>query len=583
MNSYLFLFSIAPVQSFISQARKTRDLYAGSKIISDLIDKAMELPKGSEYILPDKTLGSKPNRFIAIVKVNKDEEVKELGKKIEDKVQVEFRKFAEDIIVKLNKDKKPNHFDEQIKNHLQIHWVALPYDENNYKENFKEIESTLGAIKNVRMFEQMEEVGRKCSLCGERNALFYGGIKKPPYIQSDAINLNSLNQGEGLCTICFTKRYYEIEPFPSTAKVALMDTINEIEEDKNTKTKIEEFRKLFDDFEDQLYYEDNLTNKYFDKQNIKNVVPKKALDKLIELKRIDKIKHLKFSKYYAIIMFDGDSMGKWLSGSNCKDEKQLLEFHTELSKKLGEFAEKAKLVVVEPKGKIVYAGGEDFLGFVNLNHLFEVLQSLREQFENIVNQGIKEFKKDNDNLSFSAGIVVAHYKMPLSEVLKWARQAERDAKNINDDKNAFDIAVLKGSGEINKVQFNWGDEKELTKNIDIIGYVTGKLRNDEYSNTFIKSLDKEFARLINEDGKLENGLLIKCEISRLVKNSCMIQKNEGEKTEDYKKRKKAEIKSFSETLYNLYENSKTTTNFLSALNIAEFISRHLNKEATIEN
>ena len=29
-NQYLFLFTIGPVQSFIAQARKTRDLYAGS-------------------------------------------------------------------------------------------------------------------------------------------------------------------------------------------------------------------------------------------------------------------------------------------------------------------------------------------------------------------------------------------------------------------------------------------------------------------------------------------------------------------------------------------------------------------------
>lgn len=35
-SSYLFLFTIGPVQSFIAQARKTRDLYAGSKILGGL-------------------------------------------------------------------------------------------------------------------------------------------------------------------------------------------------------------------------------------------------------------------------------------------------------------------------------------------------------------------------------------------------------------------------------------------------------------------------------------------------------------------------------------------------------------------
>lgn len=43
---HLFLFTISPVQSFIAQARKTQDLYAGSLLLSELIDFAIhELKK----------------------------------------------------------------------------------------------------------------------------------------------------------------------------------------------------------------------------------------------------------------------------------------------------------------------------------------------------------------------------------------------------------------------------------------------------------------------------------------------------------------------------------------------------------
>jgi len=41
MNKYLFLFTISPVQSFIAQARKTKDLYDGSKLLTDLIKVAI--------------------------------------------------------------------------------------------------------------------------------------------------------------------------------------------------------------------------------------------------------------------------------------------------------------------------------------------------------------------------------------------------------------------------------------------------------------------------------------------------------------------------------------------------------------
>ncbi|MBS1553121.1 MAG: type III-B CRISPR-associated protein Cas10/Cmr2 [Bacteroidetes bacterium] len=595
MNSYLFLFTISPVQSFLSQARKTKDLYAGSKILSDLIDKAMNEISDSVFIFPDKMITSKPNRFLAIIKAENDEEVKIFGKKLETIVQDEFKQFASDAFGKTGKA-KPENFDNQIDNHLQIHWVALPYDDNKYKESFKEIESTLGAIKNVREFKQLEETGRKCSLCGERNALVFnsGDLKaeeeipntnlKKRYFVKDCINIKgikglkySLIDGEGLCAVCFTKRIYEIGPFPSTAKVALMDTILKLEIHKESKNLIHDYIKSFgDDFDEQLFYAENLTQKYFDKQNI--VKPDSVLDKWKELKDVVKANNLKLSKYYAVIMFDGDSMGKWLSGVNCKDEKELLNFHRILSNKLGEFADLAKTLVVKPKGAIVYAGGEDFLGFVNLNYLFEILKTLRELFDCKVNQSIKEFKKDNENISFSAGIVVAHYKMPLSEVLKWARQTEKDAKNISDDKNAFDIAVLKGSGEIIKAQFKWGEGDNFTINIEILNELTENLKKDKYSNTFIKNLNSEFLKLLDQDGKIKEPKLVESEIKRLLKNSCMIQKKIDEVNEDFKKRKEAELKSFGESIFKLHRNNKVTSNFLSALNITEFISRHLNGE-----
>ena len=41
-KNYLFTLIITPVQSFISQARKTKDLFVGSEILSSLSRKALE-------------------------------------------------------------------------------------------------------------------------------------------------------------------------------------------------------------------------------------------------------------------------------------------------------------------------------------------------------------------------------------------------------------------------------------------------------------------------------------------------------------------------------------------------------------
>ena len=44
-TQYLFLFTIGPVQGFIAQARKTRDLYAGSAILGEIISAAIDQTK----------------------------------------------------------------------------------------------------------------------------------------------------------------------------------------------------------------------------------------------------------------------------------------------------------------------------------------------------------------------------------------------------------------------------------------------------------------------------------------------------------------------------------------------------------
>ena len=67
-------FTFGPVQSFVAQARRTRDLYAGSFLLSHLAMAAMAaVEKPGELVLPDfaglqknvRDHASAPNRFIA--------------------------------------------------------------------------------------------------------------------------------------------------------------------------------------------------------------------------------------------------------------------------------------------------------------------------------------------------------------------------------------------------------------------------------------------------------------------------------------------------------------------------------------
>ncbi|MBZ0181541.1 MAG: type III-B CRISPR-associated protein Cas10/Cmr2 [Melioribacteraceae bacterium] len=569
MSHYLFLFTIGPVQGFIAQARKTRDLYNGSQLLTKLIDTVFEVV---DPIFPQKindTEKSYPNRFIAIIEKENDTEMKTFGDELKQKVQVKFEELALFAVkeTKVDVSKLPKNFDEQISKHLSIQWVAIPYDENNYEQQFKEIESQLGAIKNIREFEQLEEVGRKCSICGERNTLFYNG-NMHPYYQSDAIRINNvqLQKGEGLCAVCFTKRFFQEKEFPSTAEIALGESISQLRRDDKRNSKIENYKKyLASNFDYQLFFEHNLREEYFKRQNIDKTKLEKAKELLKEINKI-KPSEIKLNGYFAMIMFDGDSMGKWLSGVNIKEDANLINFHKGLTNSLGEFAKKTHSIVKGEKGKVVYAGGEDFLAFINLNHLFDVLKELREEFDKLVNQNIAN-KKNGANLTFSAGVVIAYYKMPLSEVLNWARKMEKEAKNIDDDKNGLAIAVIKHSGEINQTTIKWSYDESVAGNLSILYELTNDLSNEILSDKFIKNLEDEFRRFPNDK---VNSEMLATEMQRLIRNSFIDKSlSKDEKTHKAKEKTEKLMRFFNEM-------DKEKDNFFSLLGISDFIARQLN-------
>ena len=386
-------------------------------------------------------------------------------------------------------DEMPEGFLSQIENFLEIYWVALPYDDNkdNYHKKHQELQKLLGAVKNTRQFSQTKEpAGRKCSLDGERNALFYrhseaGSI---PHIQTDAQPIQTHNDlltpGEALSAISLGKRFYENkedkQEFPSTAEIALMKVINE------DILKGKHYKKYFEGrFDYQFCYEENLTKEALIKSGINILLKYTLFDVQKACKALtENIR----TKYYAILVFDGDNMGKMWSGEGLSltVTSQLQMFQQRLAIRLGIYATyatayingniqaiedetcktyidlvreckdhnsggayKSRITSLDiQKGKTVYAGGDDFLGFVNLNYLFEVMKELRKAYTALVEVPIKqEFQSFSGTLTFTAGVAIAHYTEPLSVVLGEARAAERAAKNAfeNDDKNAFSMAV----------------------------------------------------------------------------------------------------------------------------------------------
>jgi len=217
-----FHFTLGPVQDFVSQARRTRDFWAGSFLLSYLTAHGMKAVRKQEgnIIMPQvsddamynrvlngsgngPTIGTLPNCFEA-----EDSEHFE-GEKVAKAVQDEWKRIAEavwkhDHLQDADFDK--DLWDGQIEHFWEIAWVMADPKET----------SALSMRKNWRNHYPPEQAGDKCTMMGEWQEL--SGEPKPnsrvQKIFWDRVrngmgaSYMDLRDGERLCAISYVKRRF---------------------------------------------------------------------------------------------------------------------------------------------------------------------------------------------------------------------------------------------------------------------------------------------------------------------------------------------------------------------------------------
>jgi len=388
-KKYLFSLTITPIQSFIAQAKSTKDFYSGSQIISELIQELLtKFPNQEDIIFPARR-SVVSNKIIAKIDIEEQE-------KLIEALQTSIKSFLSLTAlcngVSLQCDSKET---QQLQDVFQLFYASVEIN-NNYKKSYIEVEKNLAIVKNLRRFNQISSKNI-CYVCGEREA--FCRDKDSRY----------------RCTLCYLKSKYDNSSYLSTAGIASLDWQDGLDTSA--------YKQNFKSFDEALFFEENLEEKYlkkhnhFKSKNIKSI--KEELKKLSEEKP---------SRQYALINFDGDSVGKILSDG--LDDIELELFHREFSKKLSNFSEQVKNIISSEKGRVVYSGGDDFLGFVNLYYLDEVLEEIKKSFDSIVNvYGIK--------ISYSTSVVIAHYKAPLHKIIEYSRALLEDTKNKYSSKDSL--------------------------------------------------------------------------------------------------------------------------------------------------
>ena len=166
---YLFQVAIGPVQSFIASARRTRDLWFGSTLLSELAKRAArkinedqpgalifpnpekgDLEPGSIFNVANKILAE-----IAIPPEELGEQIKEVLDAYLDEMREQLYDTIDKSLARLNKqhlfsNEQKELARRQMKDLLEYSWVALPYEEDSqYAQRRLELEIFLAARKNT--------------------------------------------------------------------------------------------------------------------------------------------------------------------------------------------------------------------------------------------------------------------------------------------------------------------------------------------------------------------------------------------------------------------------------------------------
>ena len=201
--NYLLHISIGPVQEFIADARKVKDLWIGSQLLSHMTRAALEpfrTDKRCEVILPSAThitqnkgteYACLPNRALILVHCNDEETLRSLVKKSKDKVKkLRLEDGVKDVWQEMtdslkqmlkagtfSEDAHLNLWEVQCDDLWEYMWVAIEITDdelfNQYGTKAAEIQKALEERKLTRTFKQVEKSSHafKCTQCGKREML----------------------------------------------------------------------------------------------------------------------------------------------------------------------------------------------------------------------------------------------------------------------------------------------------------------------------------------------------------------------------------------------------------------------------
>ena len=618
----LLVFSLTPVQDFIARARKLRDYWIGSTILSWLTFEGIKVviyEFGSDHVLYpsligqpmvgellDKDLGLKhidpdpnrrqeetgaasfPNKFVCLVPSGGE---KDAAQKIEQGIQQAWLQLGDETLSLVEKTIKrkdsylSGQFHRQLTHFWEYRWAACPLAGSSAAAELKALlppsvwaaplamqaasqslgvyrdytkgegglygvshalsQSMLAAGKTYRQDRREPERGIKCSLQGDLEILrfawqegsdknprpahdpFWRDFKKSYRVKTD------FKASERLSAVALVKRlahrlckeiphhplqkiFAAADRFPSTTEIALSAWLDEVEAmglqekfsgDRDWRQKLAQH--LHDQEPGAEDQDRNAEIVELDKndQEISRAIVK-------EMSRIGRSIRDE-DRYYAILVMDGDHMGKLVNGETLGsqwrtvlhpdlvgrleapgfeedfglfwkkwlDQPRLLApgIHAAISEALADFslrtvpAVMARYIDSPQKGRLIYAGGDDVCAVLPVGAALAVAHDIARSY----NHSFLVFGPDGGpaqttmekwhpepgrlalhlgagpEISISGALLIVHHKQPLAGAMLRAQLVLKKGAKEQGGRSALAVELAKRSGGPRRFVTKW--------------------------------------------------------------------------------------------------------------------------------
>lgn len=529
--NYHLSFTIGPVQAFVAQARRTRDFWSGSWLLSYLAESALAAAEqaGGTAVIPFRSDDARkkiasattavdgvPNRFeLSFNSEDAENAAIAAGNAATKAFEDAWQKVADAVWNRFlslhNGSPTAEIWNRQVASFWEVSWVVGQVDGD---------QQTLGRLtaarKNFRNVHATPEHGVKCALMPTFQEL--SGTSNSTAMNKfwDGLNLGlNLRETERLCAIALIKRLLpevsktatgielKTRSWPSTAFMAALPWLKKLHgEDRQLAQTFAErcVSASIDQSELNAAKDTGISwakvdgPAWFATALSKNEwgVPE---EKCKALQNQLKALHQQTGPpvpYYAMVIMDGDRLGRLL---------QELDGSTALSECLADFTSKVADTVADHDGRTIYAGGDDVLAIAPATSALKIATELSLAYGDC-------FQKDGQPIksaTISAAIVYAHWTYPLRQVLKHAHRLLDDVAKNQTGRDALAIGIIQGSGLNAQWSAPWsavrGEVADYPRLEDVIDRFSSDDKSKEttdFNASFLYHLREQFARLFAE-------------------------------------------------------------------------------------